>query len=199
MARTKFDRSWYTAGASEIRDLDGLGEAAIMPERAGRPRPFSAQVFRGQQAKPACYFGFKTLEEMEAYIETFRNNLRAEKAEKDERLAKKKALRELPNPFKVGDILHSSWGYDQTNCEFYQVVEVKVKSVVVREIGHITVPGSSGHDCCHVTPDRDNFIGEPITKIVQRYQMGDVYLNMGVRGTATLINENQSFYSSWYA
>lgn len=36
--------------------------------------------------------------------------------------------------FKVGDILVSSWGYDQTNVQWYQVVGVTPKSVKIREI-----------------------------------------------------------------
>lgn len=36
--------------------------------------------------------------------------------------------------FKVGDILVSSWGYEQTNVDWYQVVGVTAKSVKIREI-----------------------------------------------------------------
>jgi hypothetical protein len=49
------------------------------------------------------------------------------------------ALAAEPEPdtgrgFKVGDILSSSWGYDQTNITFYQVLKVTPKTVTVREI-----------------------------------------------------------------
>ena len=33
---------------------------------------------------------------------------------------KKKDREEFQNPYKVGDILYSSWGYDQTNINFYK-------------------------------------------------------------------------------
>ena len=36
---------------------------------------------------------------------------------------------------KVGDILYSSWGYDQTNIEFFKVVKVSEFSVWIQEIG----------------------------------------------------------------
>ncbi len=36
---------------------------------------------------------------------------------------------------KVGDILYSSWGYDQTNIEFFKVVKVSDFSVWIQEIG----------------------------------------------------------------
>ena len=36
---------------------------------------------------------------------------------------------------KVGDILSSSWGYDQTNVDFYKVKKVMAKSVAIVQIG----------------------------------------------------------------
>lgn len=36
---------------------------------------------------------------------------------------------------KVGDILKSSWGYEQTNVSFYQVVKATAKMLTVRRIG----------------------------------------------------------------
>ena len=38
---------------------------------------------------------------------------------------------------KVGDVFYSSWGYDQTNVNFFQVVEIKEKMVKIREIAQI--------------------------------------------------------------
>lgn len=36
---------------------------------------------------------------------------------------------------KVGDILYSSWGYDQTNIEFFKVVKVSEFSVWIQKVG----------------------------------------------------------------
>jgi hypothetical protein len=35
---------------------------------------------------------------------------------------------------KVGDILYSSWGYDQTNIEFFKVVKVSEFSVWIQQV-----------------------------------------------------------------
>jgi hypothetical protein len=35
---------------------------------------------------------------------------------------------------KTGDILYSSWGYDQTNIDFYEVMKATAKTVTVRQI-----------------------------------------------------------------
>jgi len=71
---------------------------------------------------------------------------------------KRLARTRFQNPYKVGDVLHHSWGYDQTNCDFYQVVEVKKASVVLRKIGAETVPGSEGFMSESIMPTKDAFV-----------------------------------------
>ena len=68
------------------------------------------------------------------------------------------AKKRFENPYKVGDILHHSWGYDQTNCDFYQIVEVKKASVVLRKIGTKSVPGSESFMSDSRLPEKDAFI-----------------------------------------
>lgn len=74
--------------------------------------------------------------------------------------AKQEARKRFRNPYKMGDILHHSWVYDQTNCDFYQVVEVKPASVVLKKIGAKTVPGSEGFMSESLMPEKDTFIVE---------------------------------------
>ena len=71
---------------------------------------------------------------------------------------RQEAKKRFQNPYKVGDILHHSWGYDQTNCDFYQVVEVKPASVVLKKIKAETVPGSEGLMSESLLPVKDAFI-----------------------------------------
>ena len=40
-------------------------------------------------------------------------------------------------PFQVDDILYSTWGYDQTNVDFYKVLAVKGSFVTVRELQQV--------------------------------------------------------------
>ena len=71
--------------------------------------------------------------------------------------------------FKVGDFLYQSWGYDQTNIDFFQIIEVLPKSVKIRPISQIMVKNSEGFMCENVMPDKDNFTGESITRPVKAY------------------------------
>lgn len=59
------------------------------------------------------------------------------------------------NPLKVGDILSSSWGYDQTNVEFYQVVKASGASVWVAQIA---AQDSGDPDSSTIVPLKDHFL-----------------------------------------
>ena len=60
---------------------------------------------------------------------------------------------------KVGDVFVDSWGYEQTNIDFYQVVELVGKStVVVREIGGETVGEPTSYCSDVVRPVKDSFL-----------------------------------------
>lgn len=58
---------------------------------------------------------------------------------------------------RPGDILCGSWGYDQTNVSFYQVVRVTEKSARIRRIR------STHQDDCHVVPLKDQYASEEET------------------------------------
>lgn len=65
---------------------------------------------------------------------------------------------------KVGDVFYASWGYDQTNVDFYKVVGKTKARIKVVEIGKIRDEGGS---CDHVRPDKTVEVGEVMTKVVR--------------------------------
>jgi len=70
-------------------------------------------------------------------------------------------MSETPVPH-VGDVFVESWGYDQTNKDFYQVVEVTKsgKSVWLIAVESVVVPHPSGDSHFtyeHVVPVKDAF------------------------------------------
>jgi len=64
--------------------------------------------------------------------------------------------------YKVGDVVINTWGYEQTNVEFYKVLEIKNKSIIVREICSETVKNSkySHGMACNLVPDLNNFVSD---------------------------------------
>lgn len=70
------------------------------------------------------------------------------------------------NSIKVDDIFYSSWGYEQTNVCFYQVVEKKGSKVIFKKIGqkYDYTSDMSGK----TTPNLNDFIeDEKYTKIIR--------------------------------
>ena len=53
------------------------------------------------------------------------------------KLAEIKPYKEPMHNIKAGDIFYNSWGYDQTNIDFYQVVAATAKTITIQKIkGH---------------------------------------------------------------
>ncbi len=144
---------------------------------------FKAKAYTGKSNKRAFYFRFRSEAEMNAHIENYFSNLAAKNKEKQERKA---ASAEYKTSLVPGDILYSSWGYDQTNIDFYQVVEVSAskKSVKIREIGY-TEEYNSVQMSGKKMPVPGKFTGEVMNKKVK-----------GGRGLSEYISLN-SFSSAW--
>ena len=83
------------------------------------------------------HFVFATYEECEEYVTklygAIHKRLKADKKRKEEKAAAQKALN-ASEFYKVGDIVYNSWGYEQTNISFYQVLKVTAKSIKVVEV-----------------------------------------------------------------
>lgn len=126
-------------------------------EIVGKP---CAIAFNGKQNKPAWHYRFPTEERQEStirlHIQSRRNHNEAMAKRRQERVESRHTL-------AIGDILYASWGYDQTNIDFYQVVKVTAKSVYVREIAQETV-GNNGHGTDNVAAIADKFCGEPMLR-----------------------------------
>jgi hypothetical protein len=118
-----------------------------------------AIAFRGKASKPSFFYTFKTPEQRERYIAEWLDGQRRVCAYKAEQAEKRKQ----PHSLKLGQVLRSMWGYDQTNINYYQVTEVRGKMVVVREIGAMPV-GEQGGQQEYVMPAVGQFKGEPMLR-----------------------------------
>jgi hypothetical protein len=111
---------------------------------------------------------FSDEQRREHWIKEQMNSIKARIADNEARKqTKSEAI--TGHPFKVGDSLYQSWGYDQTNIDFYEVVEVLPKSVKVRPISQLLVEGSEGFMCENVKPDIGNYTGEAELKQVRAF------------------------------
>ena len=155
---------------------------------------------RKEWKQQIAYYSFNTEEQREKYIETFKTNAQRRINEKEER---KQIRKNFKNPAKVEDILYSSWGYDQTNIDFYQVVEVKGKSVVIREIAAKSVEGSLySHGMADMVVPKKGVFVEKSPEMLRRvapssYDSYSVSIKDFIDASPT--SETEQHYRSWYA
>jgi hypothetical protein len=93
-------------------------------------------TYYGAAAKPRANYRFKNQEAAEKWLaedlQCLRDREERKAAEEVERKsARKKTAADF---YSVGDVFYTSWGYDQTNVEFYQITELKPRSVIVRQV-----------------------------------------------------------------
>lgn len=102
---------------------------------------FNAKGYTAK-AKSHCtfYYAFATEAKRDAYVAEFFQGQIAHA----ERVQARRAERTQAHTLQVGHVFYSSWGYDQTNVDFYQVVRIVGKnSVEVRPIGSMDVTGEN--------------------------------------------------------
>lgn len=95
---------------------------------AGKP---CAIAFWGTAARSTWHHSYRTEAQRNDAIATFKASVEASVTSKTERAAAKSAW---SNPLTVGAILHTCWGYDQTNVEFYVVTKVSGRKVSIAPI-----------------------------------------------------------------
>ena len=122
-----------------------------------------ALAFGGKRSKPDWHYRFQSTERLYKKIEeTLKGYM-----EWQERKEQRRAERNADHDVKVGDVFKCSWGYDQTNIDYYQVTRVIGKMVEIREIAQMKEEtGFMSGEC---VPASGNYIGEPMRKKVSVY------------------------------
>lgn len=68
----------------------------------------------------------------------------------------------VPDYFAPNDIVYNTWGYDQTNIDFYRVTKVTAKFVTLEAIGSTV---TEYHTC-----GGEDVIPDPTTILTSQYQ-----------------------------
>lgn len=112
-----------------------------------------AIAFEGKKHKPTFHLIFGKPENRPKRIAQFFERVQADET----RLTARKAKENAPHNIEVGHIFATAWGYDQTNVNFYQVVELKGKrTAILRELNQINNATLDMQGTC--TPALDSFL-----------------------------------------
>jgi len=122
----------------------------------------AAAMFGGKRSKPDKLYYYRSLEAREKAISDYLDGLKASAEFKASLKAKRNSFK---HTLKVGDLLRCSWGYDQTNVDFYQVTDLIGKTMVeIRPVaGNYEETGFMSGT---TTASKGHFIGDPMKKRV---------------------------------
>lgn len=150
-------RRFPDAYTVEILRDDSLGVLVV-----GDASGIRAIGFSGRRGKSDFNYRFNNPEHLKGFVTSWHDALKAKAASN---IARREERKSLSSPLVLGDILSCSWGYEQTNVDYYEVIQTVGKStVIVREISGKSV--ATGDMTGSSTPIPGAFIGEPMRRLV---------------------------------
>jgi len=193
---------WVPKGSTELQAPEINAVVYLYDARNGNP---CAVMYSGTKGKSDSHVEYHTAEARLKAVNEWRKSM----AEHLKWKAEHKAQRNKPHDLPNGTIFLFTWGYDQTNLNFYQVVNSTAHTVNVREIAQKNIPdgsglpkrmpgsiGGYGSMSDHRVAVKDEFIGDEIRKKIQ-FSGDKPYLSMASYGWCG-IWDGTPHYCSWY-
>lgn len=153
----------------------------------------SALFYTGKQSKPTWHYKFKDDDAMKQKINTQIKSLMSyyekKMAWKEERKAKALSV-------QVGDLFVNSWGYDQTNVDFYQCISKTKSTFTIQKIHGASIKDTEGFMSDRVSPVRDAFIEQGKSSCPTVFKKTSLSMPFG---SLTACKDGERFYHSWYA
>jgi hypothetical protein len=125
--------------------------------RTGRPL---LTIWMPKASKPFVNMQFTDAQKRLAYLGRVVDGYAQREAQKIQAREDAKGTPEQLAAVVVGTMFSYSWGYDQTNVDYFQLVGRSGRMAQLRPIAAETVRGSEGMMCEHVRPVKDAFIDD---------------------------------------
>ena len=155
-------------GYAKVTPKDAPSLVFYIGETNGR---FYGLAYWGKANKPLWHHRFISVSSRaQQMAETVANY----KSHQERTATRREARKAFVHTVQVGDIYRTSWGYDQTNVEFFEVVEVRGKHAVLREIASASEDDGHGSERC--VPQSGAYLqpryagddqGKPIRRLIQ--------------------------------
>jgi len=178
-------------GSTEERYDDAQAVVYIYTRARGVPYAIG---YAGTAYRPAFHHRFADEARRDRFVADWLDGQRAKVARREERQAEKKAS---THELQCGDVVYSSSGYEQTNIDFFQVVQVvSTKSVKLRRIAQETV--ETGFMCGTTRGLKDQFCADAATLLCRAE--GTSIRNVGGRYKRSASKwDGREVHCSWYA
>ncbi|WP_277277490.1 hypothetical protein [Thalassospira lucentensis] len=158
MTRDAYIENYLPANVTKIASKASQAVAYAYATKEGTP---CAAFFVGRKTRPSAHNSFKSDWDRE---ESIKKHFEREDRKAAEKAAHRREISEQGRGVELGHVLVSSWGYDQTNVDFYQVTKLIGNTMAeIRKIGSIDASRSTDVSMTgHVMPDINQFVGDPI-------------------------------------
>jgi len=193
MQKTRYIPSGYTL----YKKTPNTEVYANQFEKGGK-MAFAAIGYIGGSSKHSFHYGYPRETDMAHSVNEFTNRVESNIAVRNANKIRRKIENEnRVKNVKVGDLFAYSWGYDQTNVEFFQVIEKKAKSFVIAQIHGKQVGNSAGGPMsADVSPVKDAFFKSDHAL----YKKPMLKTNFSMpHGALYPTTEAEKHYNSWYA
>ena len=155
--------SYVPTGAIKITDKNSDAVVYCYTIAKGKP---GALAFHGRAIKPDWHHTFADAAFRERKIRSYFEGRQRVVAARAKRRQEFKAGQAVPHSFEAGHVLYTSWGYEQTNIEFFQVTKLIGRHMV--EVCKIArVDASKGNEpwlTGKTLPSLDAVIGKPLRR-----------------------------------
>ena len=136
--RERSERDWQLLAAryvpshytNVLEHPEGLG-IVYSGQAAGK---HFAIAYAGNAGKSSWHHAFRSSEQMQREINQFFEGLTRHR----DFVAERRKTDNEPHNLKVGDIITNSWGYDQTNVDWYRVTKTTAHFVWLQPIAAVT-------------------------------------------------------------
>lgn len=184
----------YRRSIPEVRPEGGETRGPLYIVKAQTERGTHVRIWSGKQGRPFHNVIYRP--QHSHMIEPDVARFVASHEAHEKMKADAKAKRSAPHAIEVGAVILNSWGYDQTNADFYQVVAVTPHSVKLRRIASQEAPRQEGGSpmSAMVVAVRDSFTSD---EIITKQARADGYVNF--KHGSGRVWDGRPTYSSWYA
>ena len=149
--------------------------------------------YSGKRKREDWNYSFRSIESRDQAIKNHFDNVR----DRERRAQERKRKKAKPHNIQVGDIFVYSWGYEQTNVDYFEVVATTPKTVKVREIAK-EITETTGWMCGTCQPRPGAFLDDaPVLVKHPREYDGAFYLTFEF-GTGSPWNGKPVSWSSYH-
>lgn len=149
----RLGREFYRPKDARVEYPDGLPEGYEIHRYESEAGACYAAVFGGKRSKPDWHYRFNNEDHREESIAKW---IEGQKAHLEYVAERRKELNK-PHDFKPGQLFYASWGYDQTNIDYYKLEKLKGKTMgYIVPIGATMNEERSKPPCDYVRPNPDN-------------------------------------------